>query len=95
MLGRLLNTLRYRLSRELRDWRKASGTLRENAWPWYQRALIFAGNRPVRYPQLYGNGIALNCTQPQLFSICIFFIECAVKLRLSGRRCKARIAKQS
>ncbi len=50
MQGRLLNTLSYRLRRELRDWRKANSTLRENAWPWYQRLLIFAGNRPVRYP---------------------------------------------
>ena len=50
MFGRLLNTLGYRLRCELRDWRKGNGTLRENAWPWYQRALITAGNRPVRYP---------------------------------------------
>lgn len=50
MLGRLLNTLRYRLSRELREWRKANGVLRENAWPWYQKALIAAGKRPVRIP---------------------------------------------
>lgn len=50
MHGRLLNTLRYRLSRELREWRKANEVLRETAWPWYQKALIAAGNRPVRVP---------------------------------------------
>ncbi|MEW8333359.1 MAG: hypothetical protein AB2692_20670 [Candidatus Thiodiazotropha sp.] len=61
MLGRLLNTLRYRLSRELRDWRKANSTLRENAWPWYQRVLILAGNRPVRYPlELFSVVIVLS-----------------------------------
>ena len=47
MLGRLLNTLSYRLRRELRDWRKSNQTLRDDAWPWYQRALIAAGKHPV------------------------------------------------
>jgi len=50
MFGRLLNTLSYRLRCELREWRKANGTLRENAWPWYQKALIAAGKHPVRVP---------------------------------------------
>jgi len=50
MLGRLLNTLGYRLRCELRDWRKVNETLRETAWPWYQKALIAAGKHPVRFP---------------------------------------------
>jgi hypothetical protein len=50
MLGRLLNTLRYRLRRELREWRKANASLRASAWPWYQKALIAAGIHPVRVP---------------------------------------------
>lgn len=50
MLGRLLNTLHYRLSHESREWRKANEVLRETAWPWYQKALIAAGKRPVRVP---------------------------------------------
>ena len=48
MLGRLLNTLSYRHRRELRDWRISNQTFRENAWPWYQRALIAAGKTPGR-----------------------------------------------
>ena len=52
MTGCLLNTLSYRLKRELQNWRKANSTLRENAWTWYKRALISAGNRPLRYPIL-------------------------------------------
>ena len=63
MTGRLFNTLSYRLKRELQDWRKANSTLRENAWPWYQRALIFAGNRPLRYPFVF-------------FSVRVFKILC-------------------
>ena len=63
MIGRLLNTLSYRLRRELRDWRKSNASLRENAWPWYQRVLIFAGNRPVRYPLgLFSVVIMLSAT---------------------------------
>ena len=53
MTGRLFNTLSYRLKRKLQDWRKANSTLRENAGPWYQRALIFAGNRPLLYPLVF------------------------------------------
>ena len=52
MRGHLLNTLSYQLERKLQNWRKTNSTLRENAWPWYQRALISAGNRPLRYPIL-------------------------------------------
>jgi hypothetical protein len=52
MFGRLLNTLRYRLNRDLREWRKSNRILREYAWPWYQRVLIIAGTRPVRSPLL-------------------------------------------
>ena len=50
MLGRLLNTLSYRLGRELRDWRKANPKLREDTWPWYQRKAIAAGKDPLRFP---------------------------------------------
>lgn len=50
MLGRLLNTLNYRLRRKLQDWRKANQTLKENAWPRYQRALIAVGKHPVWAP---------------------------------------------
>ena len=50
MLGWLLNTLSYRLRRELREWHKTNQTLRENAWPWYQKALIAAGKHPVWVP---------------------------------------------
>ena len=52
MRGNLLNTLSYRLRDELRHWRKTNSTLQENAWPWYHRALISAGSRPLRYPLL-------------------------------------------
>ena len=48
----LLNTLSYRLRGKLRHWRKTNSALRENAWPWYHRALISAGNRPLRHPLL-------------------------------------------
>ncbi len=47
MIGRLFNTLRYRLNRELREWRKVNRVVRTYAWPWYQKALISAGKRPV------------------------------------------------
>ena len=50
MLGRLLNTLSYRLGLELREWHKSNKTAREYAWPWYQKALITAGNNPVSIP---------------------------------------------
>ena len=50
MISRLLNTLRYRLRRELKEWRKANRSLRASAWPWYQKALIAAGKHPVRVP---------------------------------------------
>jgi len=50
MLGRILNTLSYRLNRDLREWRKNNSVLREYAWPWYQQALISTGRRPVRTP---------------------------------------------
>ena len=50
MLGRLLNTLSYRLARELRDLRKANKSIRDDAWPWYQRVLIAAGKHPVQIP---------------------------------------------
>ena len=51
MLGRLLNTLRYRLNRDFDEWRKANPVLREHSWPWLQRILIAAGTRPVRSPR--------------------------------------------
>ena len=35
---------------ELREWHKSNQTAREYAWPWYQRALIAAGNNPVCVP---------------------------------------------
>ena len=50
MLGRLLNTLSYRLGCELREWHKSNQTVRDNPWPWYQRALITAGKNPVWVP---------------------------------------------
>lgn len=50
MLGRLLNTLSFRLGQELRNWRKSNETIRATAWPWYQKALIAAGKRPVLFP---------------------------------------------
>ena len=50
MLGRLLNTLSYRLGCELREWHKSNQTAREYAWPWYQKALIAAGKNPVCIP---------------------------------------------
>ena len=63
MLGRLLNTLSYRLSRELRNWRKVNSTLRANAWPWYQRVLIVAGNRPLLYALcLFSFAVVLSAT---------------------------------
>ena len=46
----LLNTLSYRLRSELRVWRKASQTLRKNAWPLYQRVLVSAGEHPLWFP---------------------------------------------
>ena len=52
MRGSLFNTLSYRLRNALRHWRKTNSALHENAWPWYHRALISAGNRPLRYPLL-------------------------------------------
>ena len=48
MLGRLLNTLSYRLGCELQGWRKANPTFRNDVWPWWQRALITAGKNPKR-----------------------------------------------
>ncbi len=50
MLGRLLNSLSYRLRHELRAWRKANQTIKENVWPWYQRVLIVAGKHPAGVP---------------------------------------------
>jgi hypothetical protein len=50
MLGRLLNTLRYRLNCDFDEWRKANPVLREYAWSSLQRILIAAGTRPVRSP---------------------------------------------
>ena len=61
MLGRILNTLRYRLRRDLREWRKTNRILRETTWPWYQKALISAGKRPVRVPRvLFSVALALS-----------------------------------
>ena len=50
MFGRLLNSLSYRLRHELQTWRKTNQTIKENTWPWYQRALIVAGKHPVAAP---------------------------------------------
>lgn len=50
MLGWLFNTLSYRLRSEIRGWRKTNSAFRESAWPWYQKALIVAGDRPIRVP---------------------------------------------
>jgi len=50
MLGRLLNTLRYRLNRDFDEWRKTNPVLRDYAWPWPQRILIATGTRPIRSP---------------------------------------------
>ena len=50
MTGWLLNTLSYRLRSELRDWRKANQSLRKNAWPFYQRILVSAGEHPLWFP---------------------------------------------
>jgi hypothetical protein len=49
-LGRLFNTLGYRLRCELREWRKVNVMLREYSWPWYQKVLIGVGEHPIQYP---------------------------------------------
>lgn len=59
MFGQLLNTLRYRLQRELREWRKSNGSLRETAWPWYQKArkldsAVIGNNYVQTTPHLFG-----------------------------------------
>ncbi|MBZ0070857.1 MAG: hypothetical protein K8I04_03900 [Gammaproteobacteria bacterium] len=63
MIQKILNTLHYRLRRELREWRRANAYLRETDWPWYMRALIAAGEHPVRIPlELLSIVIGLSAT---------------------------------
>lgn len=52
MFNFLLATLSYKLSCEQRDWRKNNTFLREEAWPWYKRALIHASKYPLRVSSL-------------------------------------------
>lgn len=44
------SSLQRLLKREIRDWRNSNQTVADIAWPWYQSALVFAGEKPVKYP---------------------------------------------
>jgi len=48
LIGRIFNTLSYRVELEINEWKANNETWKEYAYPWYHKFFIWAGEHPVR-----------------------------------------------